>query len=455
MKKTLLILSLIASFTLNAQWTEQGTGFDVEFRGLSQIQIIDANTVWALAYDGSGGGENIQEFTRTTDGGTTWTAGQIAIGDDTLEINNLCAVSADVAWVSAIINVAAPGDQSSNGVGFIFKTTDGGASWEQQLSAGFQVAGTSFLNAVYFFDENVGIAYGDPLNGEYEIWRTTNGGTDWTLVPAASIVNPLANEFGYNSLPIYAGGTLRFTTNRGRLYKSSDMGATWTANQVTALTDFGADTQNGTAIFRDANNGYVLRTVRTGTLPANYVFTRTFSTTVDGGTTWSTFAPFTGTRYIINYIPGTTTIVATSAAAPVGTSVSTNNGSTWISVESTAQRGSNAFLNATTGWAAGFSSSDPFATQGIFKLTGPLGVDTAAIAKFKVYPNPATSIVTISTPDVDSADLSVTDLTGKVVMTKSLSGIENTVDISKLATGAYFFEINSDSKKEVVKILKN
>ena len=46
-------------------------------------------------------------------------------------------------------------------------------------------------------------------------------------------------------------------------------------------------------------------------------------------------------------------------------------------------------------------------------------------------------------------------LSGKVVMTKSLSGIENTVDISSLATGAYFFELSSDNKKEVIKILKN
>jgi hypothetical protein len=51
--------------------------------------------------------------------------------------------------------------------------------------------------------------------------------------------------------------------------------------------------------------------------------------------------------------------------------------------------------------------------------------------------------------------LSVTDITGKVVMTKSLNGIENTLDISSLSTGAYFFELSSDNIKDVVKILKN
>ena len=56
---------------------------------------------------------------------------------------------------------------------------------------------------------------------------------------------------------------------------------------------------------------------------------------------------------------------------------------------------------------------------------------------------------------MDTYNLSVTDLSGKVVMTRTLNGMENTLDISTLATGAYFFELNADNKKEVVKILKN
>jgi hypothetical protein len=84
-----------------------------------------------------------------------------------------------------------------------------------------------------------------------------------------------------------------------------------------------------------------------------------------------------------------------------------------------------------------------------------LGVSNVAQTKFKVYPNPATSTITISVSDVDSYNLSVTDLTGKIVMAKSLNGMENTIDISALATGAYFFNLSSGGKKEVVKILKN
>ena len=455
MKKSLLFLSLIASFTtINAQWTSQATGFSATSRGLSDIIIVDANTVWGLAYDGSAGMANVQEFTRTINGGASWTPGDIVLGDPTLEINNLIPVSASTAWASAIINVPTGGDQSQNGVGTIVKTTNGGVAWTQQLASGFQTAGSSFLNAVYFWNANVGIAYGDPIGtglGEYEIYRTTDGGTTWTQLSAATLPNPLSGEYGYNSTPVAVGNTLWFTTNKGRLFRTDDLGLTWTASQA-PLTDFGAalPANSGSIHFSTTTNGYLLKTSGTVATPVY-----TYYTTTNGGTTWASNlgSPFTGTRRILNYIPGTTTIVATSAAAPVGTSVSTDNGTSWTDVESLDQRGAAAFLNPTTGWTAGFSVDD--LTDGIFKLTGPLGTNDLTAAKFKVYPNPAASTITISAVNADSFKLSVTDLSGKVVMTKSLNGIENTLDISALSTGAYFFELTSDNKKEVIKILKN
>ena len=270
-------------------------------------------------------------------------------------------------------------------------------------------------------------------------------------------------EYGYNNVPVAAGGVLWFPTNKGRLYRTTDQGATWTAAQVNGLADFSgidASTGNGTradAYFSDANTGLLLKTVIGGTT-TTHTYTRTFMTTSNGGTTWGASAAFTGTHFILNYIPGTTNIVATSQATPVGTSISTDNGATWTDLEpaGTEQRGASAFLNASTGWCAGFSDGDPLGSAGIFKLSEPLGVDNAAtVTKFKVYPNPASSVVTISTPEVETVALSVTDLTGKVVMIKLLNGIENTVDISNLATGAYFFNLSSGDKKEVVKILKN
>lgn len=438
MKKLLLLLSISFCSVANAQWTPQATGFSTASRGLDEIKIVDANTVWAKAYDGSGaGGGEVQEFTRTANGGTNWTAGIINVGDPELNINNISPVSATTAWVSAVHPVTGLGSA-------IFKTSDGGVTWDQQNSTAF-TSPTSFLNFVHFFDANIGFAEGDPVSGEFEIWRTIDGGDSWTLVPAANIPNPLSGEYCYNLGNIVIGSTAWLPGNKGRILKTNDMGLTWTAHQA-PLTDFGSAAQSGLLSFSNASIGCLLKTVGT---------TYTLYTTTDGGVTWSAGAPFTGTRRILKYIPGTTTIVATSQVVGFsGTSISIDNGATWINVESDEQRGASAFLNATTGWCAGFSTN--IVTDGVFKLTGPLGnASFENTSKFIVYPNPANNIITIASSGIESYKLSVADLTGKVLIEKSLNGIENTLDISSLSNGVYFFTLNSGDKIETVKIIKN
>lgn len=440
MKKTLLFISLlVAQLGFSQLWLSQPTNFAAASRGLDEIRIVNSSVVWATAYDGSGGGANVQEFTLTTNGGDTWTPGTIDVGDTALGINNISPVSGTTAWVCAI-----NGDTGTGSC--IYKTDDAGLSWTQQNTAGFQNS-TSFINYVHFFDENVGIAAGDPIGSpaKMEIWRTTNGGASWTLITGSAVPNAQSGEWGYNGGNVAVGNTVWLVTNKGRIYKSSDQGLTWTATQ-TPLTDFSGTSQSGRMAFSDANNGCILKTV-SGTTP-----TYTLYTTSNGGTTWSAGTTFAGQHRILSYIPGTTILVGTSQAAPVGSSYSTNNGTTWVDIDADSQKGVSDFLDGSTGWCAGFSS----ATEGIYKFFGNLEItDFSGSKHIKAFPNPANSNFTLAVEGVDNYNVKMTDMSGKVVYNQQLSGLENTVDVSKLATGAYFITVSGDNVAETIKILKN
>ncbi len=452
MKKLLLIICLIASFSsvFAQSWVTQASSFSNPSRGINNLQIIDANTVWGLAYDGTATASNVQEFTLTTNGGTTWTPGVINVGNTALSIGNLCAISATTAWVSAF--------DSTAGLGSIWKTTDSGATWAQQNIGAFSTAASSWIDGVHFFDANNGLAFGDPVGTSFEIYKTNDGGATWTAITSPATVT---NEYGYAGNFAYAGNSFWFTTSAGKIYRTTDMGATWT-KLASPLADFGAQvtTNNiGNIYFSDNNTGIILGSKNYVAATATTASTGTFKiyTTTNGGSSWSTGVAYTGFRNMC-YIPGTTKIIATSALTTTttsdGSSYSNDNGVTWTTIDTGIQRLSPAFLNATTGWCGGFNS-DPF-TGGVFKFSGNLINPTFDGNKsFNISPNPANALVSISSTLVDSYKLKVADLTGKIIIEKEMNGVQNTLDISALTSGMYFFTFTSDNKSETTKIIKN
>lgn len=251
MKKVLFscIALIIANSAFSQFWSTQFTGFGTESRGISGIHAKDSNIAWAYAFDGAAGAD-IQEFTMTANGGQTWTPGYIELGDPSLNIQNIVGVDANTAWVMA--------SREADGSGGVFKTTDGGESWE------FQIGGTtpdeSWNNWVHFFDANNGVFMSDPVGGYFELYTTSDGGSNWTRVPSANIPAPLASEYGYTGGYTYVGNTVFFYTNKGRILKSTDKGLTWSVILPTGfVTDFGTTTNSGLMAFSDANKGIVFK----------------------------------------------------------------------------------------------------------------------------------------------------------------------------------------------------
>lgn len=445
MKRILLsALALAISSSAFAQyWSTQNSGFATASRGIAGMEVYNATTVWAFAYDGVTSTNNVQEFTKTSNGGTTWTAGSINVGDPTLTITNISGVSGTTAWVGALLST------SSDGLGAVYKTTDGGTTWTAQQA--FSTSGESYLNFVHAFDSNNVVAGGDPEGGEYELYTSSNGGATWARVPNANLPNPLSGEYGYNAGYYAVGNNIFFYTNKGRIYKSTDKGLTWSiafTGSTYSLTDFGGANVNGDMAWSDANRGIVIKKNFIGTTPTAIALYRT----TDGGATWSavTFTGITATSAItdISYVPGTNVLVATSSAG--GSWKSIDNGSTWTVIDTAVQHLGVRCADVNTCYSGGFNTSAT--VGGMFKSSQSLGTKdlNTAISKLSVYPNPTKGEINIKS-DKKIKSSEILDFSGKSIL-KTTSG---KTDISSLPKGSYVMQVEfTDGTSVSEKIIK-
>jgi hypothetical protein len=440
MKKLLLSILLVVSISANAQfWAEKATGFTTPGRGLYSISIVDANVVWALGSDNTTDPADltIKEFTKSTDGGNTWTPGTMDLGIATNElgISSITATSSTTAWVSAY-----PDTFGTSQVGGIWKTVDGGVIWTKQTTAVFS-SGESYANFVYFWDADNGIAAGDPESGEFEIYTTTDGGTNWTRVSGANIPDPIAgDEYGYENLYAVSGNTIWLGTDLGRIFKSTDKGLTWTAHQSPSA-DFSSDKFT----FSDTSKG----------LLSIHAIPKSLYSTLDGGENWS---PVTTTliNTDIAYIPGTSAVIATNWNDPYSSSYSLDDGITWTQIDAI-PHGIAVFLNSSFGFSGGFNTNAT--TGGIFKFSGiPLKASSFDVKnQITAYPNPTNGILNINLENSLIKETSIFDLLGRQVYNPKFSVLNNvTLDLHSLQTGTYILKVTSDSgETETMKIMKN
>lgn len=336
-------------------WDVVASGFSAVSRGIESFDVVNQNVVWALAYDGSGSGSTVRDYTKTINGGNSWTAGTIAGVSTAYSAGNISAVHQDTAWAAVYPTTAAVAAQG------VYYTSNGGTTWARQTSAPFSTS-TSFINFVHFFNKNEGVAMGDPANSYFEIYTTSNGGTTWTRVTTGNIPTPVAvDEYGTVGYFTAVGNTIWFLTTKGRIIKSTNKGATWTA----ASTPLGTNITLTNIAFKDQLNGIV-----TGVDPTTLADVGLYKTS-DGGSTWTLLTSNTAgitAKSGICYVPGTngTYYISGATTNGSGTAYSTDDGATWTGIDAI-QHTAIEFYNESTGWSGGFNTSST--AGGIFKLT--------------------------------------------------------------------------------------
>jgi photosystem II stability/assembly factor-like uncharacterized protein len=315
-----------------AQWIPQQSNTTAEFRGLV---ALSPTVVWASGTRG--------RVVRTTDGGTTWRVDTIP-GADSLDLRSIAARSATRA-------VAMTAGEAEKGAAKIFRTTDG-VRWAEQFDTREKGA---FLDAIAFWDDEHGIALGDPIDGRLFILTTDDGGAHWTRVPTANAPPMLPGEAAFA-----ASGTcitLLGTSNvwigtgggaRARVFRSSDRGRTW-AVADTPLHAGNSASGIFSVAFSDALHGVVVG----GEYSKPKALFDNVALTSDGGETWvKARGPLpAGYMSAVAYLPGTNGrwLVAVGLG---GTARSVDGGESWTMLDTVAYN-SVVFASAKAGWAAG------------------------------------------------------------------------------------------------------
>ncbi len=308
-----LLLAILAAAYVPAEPVAQTLRFTPQASGVtSRLRGVSAPSVHVAWASGAGG-----TVLRTTDGGRSWRLRPVT-GAEALDFRDVDAFDERVAYVLSI----GPGEASR-----IFKTRDGGASWDEQFRNRDPKA---FLDAMAFWDERHGVAVSDSVEGRFVILSTQDAGRDWTRVPTETLPEPLPNEGAFaasgTNVAVLGSDLAWVATTAGRVLRTRDRGRTWSV----ATTPLPAGPTAGifSIAFRDAGHGVVVGGdyKKEGEAIDNAAFSD------DGGASWKRAVGLSGFRSVVAHQPAGKDPLWI-ALGPSGGDVSRDDGRSWAPIE--------------------------------------------------------------------------------------------------------------------------
>jgi photosystem II stability/assembly factor-like uncharacterized protein len=219
-----LLLVVALSTTARAQsWSTLDSGVDSNLRGISAAKIpaTERIVIWASGSNGV--------ILRSLDDGVTWSHLSVP-GQPELDFRGIVAFDDKAAYLMS----SGAGNKSR-----IYKTTDGGATWDLQYT---DVNNVFFLDSIACSSRTNCFALGDPMNGKFLIVQTTDG-QRWNPLPPQNLPTALDKEGAFaasnsnllveseNELLIVTGGLA------ARALHTADGGKSWTASPVPVAAD--------------------------------------------------------------------------------------------------------------------------------------------------------------------------------------------------------------------------
>ncbi len=295
------------------------------------LHAIDENLVWAS-------GTN-EVLLRTVDGGVSWQVNQMG-STDSLQFRDVFGFDQGHAFVL------------SSGTGSTSRI------YEFTLDDGFQLRFTmldqnGFLNSMDFWDEKVGIAFGDAIDAKPYILKTVNGGQSWSRLNPEKLPDAAPGEGGFaasgTSIELGKNGKIWIGTGaagNARILYSGDYGENWMSlatpmvkGELAGITSVRFRGKHGIIVGGDLNNSE-------GRTPNSFI-------SENGGIYWEATSSVktTGPLYCAA-IANTGDSKVILVTGPNGADISLDFGKRWVTV-SRSEWWTAEILNSGVGWMAG------------------------------------------------------------------------------------------------------
>jgi photosystem II stability/assembly factor-like uncharacterized protein len=291
-------------------WDLRSSNTSAQFRGLAPVSD---STVWLAGTNAT--------VLRTTNGGAIWNnISPVLLPENStlFQFRDIEAFSAETAVVLSI----GEGNASR-----IYRTQDAGLSW---LRTFVNDEPTAFYDCMAFENKRHGLAMSDPVQGNFRLIETWDGGMTWDIVSPEGMPAALTGEAGFAA----SGTCIEAAAGRwyiasggvdpGRIFRSKD-GKHW---KVSNSSIPGSPAAGVFSVrFRDPKNGIAVGgdyEKPTGNTD-NAVWTK------DGGESWHRAKTFPGGyRSGVSWVPGRTQMAV--AVGTSGSDITYDGGRNWQAI---------------------------------------------------------------------------------------------------------------------------
>lgn len=424
MKMTKILLALLFSIPLglSAQWNTVWTNPTNDFQG--GCYATSADTCYVATYGG--------RIFRTTDGGTSW---------DSVQTLFTTSWFNQIRFSSPNVGYACGGTAFGTHSSIIAKTSNAGATWDSVTSNtyGYDFTKISLLN------DYVGYFAGEKLV------KTTDGGNTFTeIAHPFSAQNILALHFtdlntGFMALRQYISSI----KNRYKIARTTDGGTNWSVVYADSSTSASSFSQKGIndMLFINPLKGFAV--CNNGNLLV----------TNNGGDTWSEMNLVADSTHLVSISMKSNSLVGYIAGWKCGGSISGCRGSIFKTTDGGLTWQRNYTYTTDALYSISMADDDNVYSTSIHALLkttngGVVGMPyiNRSGNSVKIYPNPVSDKIIVCSPFAitENSTISIVDNKGALKTTYSVTDSCTEISTQQLPAGIYQLIISDGLNRQSV-----